>query len=205
MRVLIINGSPRPSGNSAMLIRHMSGVFSSLGVETEVMDIGAKDIRGCIACRRCIELGRCVFNDAVNEAMEKFERCDGLIVVSPVYFASPNGNLISFLDRLFHGSSFSKRYKVGAAFVIARRGGTGTAFDVLNKYFTISGMPVVSGDYWNNGFGGAEGEIEQDKEGLRNARVVAKRMTFLMKAIADAKSAYPELLEEEPAVRTNFI
>ena len=105
MRVLIINGSPRPSGNSATLIRHMSGVFSSLGVETEVMDIGTKDIRGCIACRRCIELGRCVFNDVVNEAMEKFERCDGLVVVSPVYFASPNGNLISFLDRLFLGSS----------------------------------------------------------------------------------------------------
>ena len=143
--------------------------------------------------------------DAVNEAAEKFKEADGLIVVSPVYYGSPNGTLISFLDRLFYSRYYPIAMKVGAAFAIARRGGTVASFDVLNKYFTISGMPVASGDYWNNGFGREKGEIEQDKEGLRNARVVAKRMVFLMKAIKDAKENYPDMLEDEPRVFTHFI
>ena len=206
MKVLIINGSPRVGGNSSKLIQEAVSVFDSFGVATEVMQIGNKDIRGCIACNNCAKTNAgCVFKDAVNEAAEKFKEADGLIVVSPVYYGSPNGTLISFLDRLFYSRYYPIAMKVGAAFAIARRGGTTASFDMLNKYFTISGMPVASGDYWNNGFGREKGEIEQDKEGLRNARVVAKRMVFLMKAIKDAKENYPDMLEDEPRVFTHFI
>lgn len=205
MKVLIINGSPKAHGNSATLIEEMVKTYQELGVETEVVHVGNKDVRGCIACGYCHEHGECVFKDIVNLTAPKFAAADGLVVVSPVYYASPNGTLISFLDRLFQSANYSKKYKVGAAFAIARRGGTTASFDVLNKYFTIAGMPVASGDYWNNGFGGGEGEVRQDLEGMRNARIVAKRMVFLMKAIKDAKENYPELLEDEPRVWTNFI
>lgn len=205
MKVLIINGSPRTNGNSATLIKEITDVFSSLNVEVNLMNIGNKNIRGCIACNTCSKGNGCVFKDEVNDASKALEEADGMIVISPTYFASPNGTIISFLDRLFYSSNYSKKYKVGAAFAVARRGGTSTTFDVLNKYFTISGMPVVSGDYWNNGFGRKEGEIINDQEGLRNARVVAKRMVFLMKAIKDAKEKYPDLLVEEDRVFTNFI
>lgn len=205
MKVLIINGSPRTNGNSATLIKEITDVFSSLNVEVNLMNIGNKNIRGCIACNTCSKGNGCVFKDEVNDASKVLEEADGMIVISPTYFASPNGTIISFLNRLFYSSNYSKKYKVGAAFAVARRGGTSTTFDVLNKYFTISGMPVVSGDYWNNGFGRKEGEIINDQEGLRNARVVAKRMVFLMKAIKDAKEKYPDLLVEENRVFTNFI
>ena len=205
MKVMLINGSPRNGGNCSILLKNMEEVFSSLGVDIVRFDVGNKAFRGCIACGLCHQHGSCVFNDDVVLASKAFKEADGMVVVSPVYYASPNGNLISFMDRLFQSSSFPKRYKVGAAFAVARRGGTTATFDVLNKYFTIAGMPVASGDYWNNGFGREKGEIEQDKEGLRNARIVAKRMVFLMKAIADAKGNYPDLLEEEPRVSTHFI
>ena len=206
MKVLIFNGSPRQNGNSSLLINEMKNVFTSLDVECEILDIGNKDIRGCMACGYCAEHnGQCVFNDIVNVAQEKLKSSDGVIAVSPVYYASPNGTLISFLDRLFHSNRLDLRMKVGASFAVARRGGTSTTFDVLNKYFTISGMPVVSGDYWNNGFGLSKGQIEKDEEGLRNARVVAKRMVFLMKAIKDAKEKYPDLLLDEKRAATNFI
>ena len=205
MKVLIINGSPRVNGNSVLLIDEFKKIFAENDVEVEVINVGSKDIRGCIACNTCYKTGRCVFDDLVNETNAKFENSDGLIIVSPVYYASPNGTLISFLDRLFYSSNFSKTMKVGAAFAIARRAGTDTSFDVLNKYFTISGMPIVSGDYWNNGFGRKPGEIKDDLEGLRNARVVARRMVFLMKAISDAKEKYASLLEDEKHVMTNFI
>ena len=205
MKVLIINGSPKAHGNSATLIEEMVKTYQELGVETEVVHVGNQDVRGCIACGYCHQHGECVFKDIVNEVAPKFAAADGLVVVSPVYYASPNGTLISFLDRLFQSANYSKKYKVGAAFAIARRGGTTASFDVLNKYFTIAGMPVAGGDYWNNGFGGGEGEVRQDLEGMRNGRIVAKRMVFLMKAIKDAKENYPELLEDEPRVWTNFI
>jgi len=206
MKILIINGSPRLSGNSQLLIKEMTQVFDSLNVESQVVTVGNKDVRGCIACNTCKNKGEgCVFKDIVNETASKFEQADGLIVVSPVYFGSPNGTLISFLDRLFYSRNYDVKYKVGAAFSIARRAGTTASFDMLNKYFTISGMPVASGDYWNNGFGREKGEIEQDKEGLRNAREVAKRMVFLINAIRDAKEKYPELLESEPRVWTHYI
>ncbi|MBR1582091.1 MAG: flavodoxin family protein [Bacilli bacterium] len=205
MKVLIISGSARIKGNCSILINEITGVFDKLGCEYEVVNVANKDIRGCIACGYCYEHNKCIFNDLVNEIAPKFKEADGLILVSPVYYGSPNGQLISFLDRLFYSSHLDKRFKVGAAFAVARRGGTVASFDVLNKYFTISGMPVVSGDYWNNGFGRLEGEINEDKEGLRNARIVAKRMVFLIKSIQDGKEKYKELLSDEPRVFTHFV
>ncbi|MCR5348299.1 MAG: flavodoxin family protein [Bacilli bacterium] len=205
MKVLIINGSPRPKGNTTKLLNETKDVFASLGVEVDAYSIAGKRISGCMACRYCHTHEGCAYHDEIDDLSKRFKEADGLVVASPVYYASPNGTLISLLDRLFQSSRFEKRYKVGAAFAIARRGGTTASFDVLNKYFTISGMPVASGDYWNNGFGGGAGEIALDAEGLRNARVVAKRMVFLMTAIAEAKKAHPELLQEEPKVATNFI
>ena len=202
--VLIINGSPRTKSNSSLVIDEIKKVLNEYNIKTNVIEIGAKDIRGCIACGACRKLGKCVFNDEVNEGAKLFSEASGLIVVSPVYYASPNGTLISFLDRLFQSANYSKKMKVGANFVIARRGGTSASFDVLNKYFTISGMPIVSGDYWNNAFGRLPGEVEFDKEGLRNVRVVAKRMVFLMNAISDAKKNYPDLLEDEAKTITDF-
>ena len=205
MKVLLINGSPRVKSNTSLLLEEMIKAFKENDIETEVISVGNKDVRGCISCGYCHAHDGCVFKDIVNEASEKFKASDGLVVAAPVYYASPNGTVISFLDRLFQSSHFSKKMKVGAAFAIARRGGTTASFDVLNKYFTISGMPVASGDYWNNGFGRAQGEIIEDKEGLRNARVVAKRMVFLMKAIKDAKENYPDLLDDEPRAVTDFV
>ena len=206
MKVLIINASPRMNGNTAFLLDEMKKVFHSFNVEVEEVRIGNQDIRGCIGCNYCQSHdGQCVFKDLVNETSPKLKEADGLVVAAPVYYGSPNGTVISFLDRLFYSKNYSLKMKVGAGFAIARRAGTTASFDVLNKYFTISGMPVVSGDYWNNGFGREAGEIQKDDEGLRNARVVAKRMVFLMTAIKEAKEKYPEMLEEEERVWTHFI
>ena len=205
MKVLIINGSPRNESNSKFLINEMTKVFEALETEYEIVEVGNKDIRGCIACGYCSNHEGCVFKDIVNETAEKFKNSDGLVVVSPVYYASPNGSLISLLDRLFHSRYYDTKMKVGAAFAIARRGGTESSFDVLNKYFTISGMPIVSGDYWNNGFGLEAGDINEDQEGLRNARIVAKRMVFLMRAINEAKQKYSKFLVDEPYIPTHFI
>lgn len=205
MKVLLINGSPRINGNTSLLLEEMVKVFKENDVETEIVPVGNSNIRGCMGCGYCYEHGDCVIKDLVNETASKFKEADGLVVASPVYYGSPNGTVISFLDRLFYSSNFSKKMKVGAAFAIARRGGTTASFDVLNKYFTISGMPLASGDYWNNAFGRIPGEIKEDKEGLRNARVVAQRMVFLMKAIKDAKEKYPDLLKEEARAVTDFV
>lgn len=204
MKVLIINGSPRLKGNSSTLVNEMIGIFNKEGVEVDNYQIGAKAIRGCMACGYCYEHGECVFKDDVNDLAKRFEQADGLVVVSPVYYGSANGSIISLFDRLFYSSHFSKKFKVGAAFAIARRGGTTATFDELNKYFTISQMPIASGRYWNNGFGRSEGQINQDEEGLQNARVVARNMVFLMKAIKDAKEKYG-LPETEGTKFTHFI
>ena len=204
MKVLIINGSPRLKGNSSTLVNEMINIFNKEGVEVDNYQIGAKAIRGCMACGYCYEHGECAFKDDVNDLAKRFEQADGLVVVSPVYYGSANGSIISLLDRLFYSSHFSKKFKVGAAFAIARRGGTTATFDELNKYFTISQMPIASGRYWNNGFGRSEGQINQDEEGLQNARVVARNMVFLMKAIKDAKEKYG-LPETEDTKFTHFI
>lgn len=204
MKVLMINGSPRANGNTAVALDEMRKVFEQEGVETELLQIGGKDIRSCIACGGCAEKGRCVFDDVVNEAAAKFESCDGLVVGSPVYYASANATLVAFLTRLFYSTHFDKTMKVGACVVAARRGGLSATFDQLNKFFTISGMPVASGQYWNSIHGRAAGEASQDAEGLQGMRTLARNMTFLMKSIALGRETYG-LPQRETPQWTNFI
>ncbi len=204
MKVLMINGSPRVGGNTAIALQEMEKIFQAEGVEVETVQVGNKDIRGCIACGTCFEKGKCVFDDMVNETIPKFEACDGLVIASPVYYASANGTLISFLDRLFYSSPFDKSMKVGASVVVARRGGLSATFDELNKYFTISNMPIAPSQYWNSVHGRAAGEASQDAEGLQTMRTLARNMSFLMKSIALGKEKYG-LPEKEPFERTNFI
>jgi len=204
MRVLIINGSPHPNGNTSIALREMEKIFAAEGVETETIQIGSKAIRGCIGCGKCVELGKCVFDDAVNEIAPKFEMCNGLVVGSPVYYASANATLVALLDRLFYSTSFDKTMKVGAAVVAARRGGLSATFDELNKYFTISGMPVASSQYWNSIHGREAGQAAEDAEGLQTMRTLARNMTFLMRSIELGREKYG-LPEREPFQRTNFI
>ena len=212
MKVLMINGSPRANGNTSIALGEMEKVFAQEGVETEILSIGNKDVRGCIACGtcaekgrgRCAETGKCVFDDIVNEAAPKFEACDGLVVASPVYYASANATLVAFLTRLFYSTHFDKSMKVGAAVVAARRGGLSATFDELNKFFTIAGMPVASSCYWNSIHGRLPGEALQDAEGLRVMRTLARNMTFLMKSIQLGKEKYG-LPERETGEMTNFI
>ena len=204
MQVLMINGSPRAKGNTAIALHEMEKVFHGEGIETEIVQIGNQDIRGCIACNSCKKKGKCAFDDLVNETAPKFEACDGLVIASPVYYGSANGTLISFLDRLFYSTPFDKTMKVGAGVVAARRGGLSATFDELNKYFTISGMPVASGQYWNSIHGMEAGEASQDEEGLQGMRTLAANMAFLIKSIALGKEKYG-LPEKEPFRRTNFI
>ena len=204
MKVLMLNGSPRPKGNTYTALHEMEKIFQQEGVETEIIHVGNKDIRGCIGCRKCKTDGKCVFDDLVNETAAKFEACDGLIIGSPVYYASANATLVAFVTRLFYSTSFDKTMKVGASVVAARRGGLSATFDELNKFFTISGMPVAAGQYWNSVHGGAPGEAEQDAEGMQGMRTLARNMTFLMRGIALAKDKYG-LPEREPITFTNFI
>ena len=204
MKVLMINGSPRASGNTALALKEMETVFRENGVEVETVQVGGKAIRGCIACGKCGEQGKCVFDDLVNETAAKLESIDGLVLASPVYYASANGTLISFLDRLFYSKGCDMTMKVGASVVCARRGGCSATFDELNKYFTISGMPVASSHYWNSVHGRAPGEAAQDLEGIATVRNLAKNMTFLMKSIALGKAQFG-LPEPDPVSPTHFI
>lgn len=204
MKVLFINGSPKANGNTAIAVNEMVKVFEADGIETEVVQIGNKVVRGCIGCGSCGNTGKCVFDDAVNEIAPKFEEADGLVVASPVYYASANATLVACLDRLFYSSHFDKTMKVGASVAVARRGGCSATFDELNKYFTISGMPVASSQYWNSVHGAAPGEAAEDAEGLQTMRTLARNMAFLMKGIALAKEKYG-LPEEEDRIATNFI
>ena len=204
MKVLIINGSPRVNGNTSVAVREMEKVFAEEGVETEVVQVGNKDIRGCIACGYCRENGKCVFNDVVNELAPKFEEADGLVVASPVYYASANVTLIACLTRLFYSTPFDKSMKVGASVVCARRGGCSATFDELNKFFTISSMPIASSQYWNSIHGREQGQAEMDEEGRQTMRVLARNMSFLMKSIALGKEKYG-LPEKEEHLWTHFI
>jgi multimeric flavodoxin WrbA len=204
MRVLLIDGSPRVGGNTAIALDEMVKVFNEEGIESEVVKIGNQDIRGCIACGNCSKTGKCVFDDAVNEIAKKFKEADGLVVASPVYYASANATLIACLDRLFYSSDFDKTMKVGASVVVARRGGCSATFDELNKYFTISGMPVASSQYWNSVHGCLKGEAKEDIEGLQTMRTLARNMSFLIKSIALGKEKFG-LPKSEPKQFTNFI
>ena len=195
-KVLLINGSPHEHGCTAEALSEMVSVFTEEGIETEIVSVGKKAVRGCIACRSCFQTGKCVFDDFVNETAAKFETADGLVVGSPVYYGSPNGNLIAFLDRLFYSTPFSKHMKVGAAVVSCRRGGNTASFDVLNKYFTISGMPVASSTYWNMVHGFTAEDVKKDLEGLQTMRNLARNMAFMIRAFADAKEKYGHPKEE---------
>ena len=204
MKVLLLNGSPHAQGSTYTALHEMEKIFAENGIETELVHVGNKDIRGCVACRSCYETGKCVFDDIVNEIAGKFEACDGLVVGSPVYYASANATLVALLDRLFYSSHFDKTMKVGASVVSARRGGLSATFDELNKYFTISGMPVASGQYWTSIHGNNAEQARQDLEGLQTMRTLARNMSFLMKSIALGKETYG-LPEKEAKVATNFI
>lgn len=204
MKVLMLNGSPRANGNTAEALKEMEKVFEREGIAAEIIHVGHLPVRGCVACNRCAELGRCTFDDIVNEVAAKFESADALVLGSPVYYASANATLVALLDRLFYSTSFEKRMKVGASVVAARRGGLSSTFDELNKYFTISGMPVASSQYWNSIHGGKPGEAVQDAEGLQTMRTLASNMSFLMKSIALGREKYG-LPEVEARQSTNFI
>ena len=206
MKVLMINGSPHANGNTSVALKELEKTFTAEGVEVETIHIGMQAIRGCIACYKCSEKGKCVFDDIVNQAAPKFAECDGLVIATPVYYASANATLVAFLQRLFFSTSTTvdKRMKVGASVAVCRRGGASATFDELNKFFTICNMPIVSSQYWNSVHGRTPGEAEQDAEGLQTMRTLAHNMTFLMKSIALGKKAYG-LPEKEEGIMTNFI
>ena len=204
MKVLMLNGSPRANGNTALALDEMKKVFETEGVETEIVQVGNQAVRGCVACGRCRERGKCIFDDVVNTLAPKFEAADGLVAASPVYYASANATLIAVLDRLFQSTPFDKTMKVGASVVCARRGGCSATFDELNKFFTIASMPVAASQYWNSIHGRAPGEAAADEEGRQIMRVLARNMTFLMKSIALGKEKFG-LPAREEHVWTHFI
>jgi len=205
MKVLMLNGSPKNNGNTARVLAEMRGVFEKENIEVEYVHVGHLSVRGCTACGACFKQGHCVIeDDIVNELAEKLAGADGLVLGSPVYYAAPNGALVAILNRLFYSSRFDKRMKVGAAMVVARRGGTTAAVDQLNKYFTISGMPIAPSQYWGIAHGARPLEVEEDLEGLQTARTQAANMVFLLRSIALGREKYG-LPEKEKSQWTNFV
>ena len=204
MKVLLLNGSPRENGNTFLSLTEMAKTLNEEGIETEIIQAGKSMIRGCVACGGCKKLGKCVFNDLVNEIAPKFEAADGLVVGTPVYYAMANGTITSLLQRLFYSTHFSKTMKVGASVVVARRGGLSSTYDEVQKFFGISGMPIASGQYWNSVHGGAPGEAQEDLEGMQGMRTLARNMAFLIKSIQLGKEKFG-IPEREKGVWTNFI
>ena len=205
MKVLMLNGSPKANGNTATALEEMAKTFREEGVEVEILHVGNQPIRGCIACGQCFKLGKCVFDDLVNEVAPKLAEADGLVLGSPVYYASANATLMAFVQRLFYSTfKVNKTMKVGASICVARRGGLSATYDEMNKFFGISGMPIASGQYWNSLHGSAPGQAAQDEEGMQGMRTLARNMTFLMKSIALGKEAYG-IPEKERGIFTNFI
>ena len=203
MKVLLINGSPRGKGNTYIALSEVAKALEANGVETEIVSIGAKAVQGCIACGRCAELGRCVFNDELyNTVRGKLVEADGIVVGSPVYYAGPNGSLCALLDRLFFSAADLLRYKPAASVAVCRRGGASATFDRLNKYFTINCMPIVSSQYWNSVHGLLPGEAVQDAEGLQTMRTLGNNMAWLLKSLKQGGESLPE---REPGIMTNFV
>ena len=205
MKVLMVNGSPKAKGNTYIALHEMEKVFMEDGIETEIVHIGNKDIRGCIACGSCRDKGKCVFDDVVNETAIKFKECDGFVVGSPVYYASANATLIAFLTRLFYSTSFDKTMKAGACVVAARRGGLSSTFDELNKFFTISNMIVVGSQYWNQIHGNNKEEAIKDEEGLQTMRTLGNNMAWVLKCIETGNKNGIEKPVKEKRISTNFI
>ena len=181
MKALLINGSPRERGCTYTALSELARTLEAEGIETELIQAGARTTHGCIACGKCRETGKCVFDDVVNETAPKLAEADALVIGAPVYYASPAGGAISFMDRLFHSTGIDMTMKVGAAVVSCRRGGNTASFDVLNKYFTIAGMPIASSQYWNMVYGSTPEEVRKDLEGLQTMRTLGRNMAFLMK------------------------
>jgi len=204
MKVLMVNGSPKPKGCIATAFAIAAEEFAAAGVESEVVQVGNKDVRGCIACTRCSELGRCVFDDVVNECAPKLAEADGIIIGSPVYYGNPNGTVLSFMQRLFYSSGVDLRMKVGASIVSCRRGGNSATFEALNQFFGISGMPTVPSTYWNDVHGYTGEDVYADEEGVQTIRNLARNMTFMMRAIADGRDAYG-IPERNKVIFTNFV
>ena len=205
MKVLLINGSPHANGSTYTALKEVADTLNIEGIETEIVQVGHLDIRGCIGCGTCFKTKQCVFNDIVEEMKVKFDECDGLVIGSPVYYSSPNGTLLSLLDRMFYSSmKIDKRMKVGASVVSCRRGGNSSSFDVLNKYFTISGMPIVPSQYWNMIHGNNAEQAKQDLEGMQTMRTLGRNMAFLIKSIQLGKEQFG-LPEKEKGQYTNFI
>ena len=204
MKVLLINGSPNAQGNTFIALNEMKNIFEQEGVEAEIIHVGNKDVRGCIACRKCKQTGKCVFNDIVNETAAKFAEADGIVVGSPVYYASANATVMAYMTRLFYSTNFDKTMKVGTSVCVARRGGLSSTYDEMNKFFGISGMPIASGQYWNSLHGATPGQAAEDAEGMQGMRTLARNMTFLMKSIALGKEQFG-LPEKERITCTNFI
>lgn len=205
MKVLMINGSPHTEGNTALALKEMEGIFKNEGIETVTLQVGSQAVRGCVACSACSKLGKCAFDDVVNEAAQLLADSDGIVVASPVYYASANGTLISFLDRLFYSSKCDKRMKVAASIAVARRGGCSATYDELNKYFTINNMPIAPSQYWNSVHGRFPGEAVKDEEGMQTMRTLARNMIFMMKSFAIGKEQFGLPEKEAEAKRTSFI
>ena len=203
MKVLMINGSPRVGGNTSLALAEMEKVFAQEGIETEIMQIGPQPIRGCIACGSCAKTGKCAFDDDVMpEILAKAAEADGIVVGSPVYYAGPNGALCAVLDRMFYSGGRFLQRKPAAAVVVCRRGGASAAFDRLNKYFTMSNMPVVPSQYWNSVHGHKPGEAAQDAEGLQTMRTIARNMHWMLHGLETDRE---DSVNPEPRERTNFI
>ena len=205
MKVLLLNGSPHAQGCTYTALCEVAGALEKNGIETEIFHIGTKPIAGCIACGSCLKTGKCVFDDGVNEFVEKAKQADGFIFGSPVYYANASGQISAFLDRTFYGKSAIFEGKPGAAVVSCRRAGSTASLDQLNKYFTISGMPVVSSRYWNMVHGNTPDEVRQDKEGLQIMRTLGNNMAWLLKFIELGRENGVSFPEKEPAQKTNFI
>ncbi len=204
MKALLINGSPRAKGCTYTALSELKHTLEAEGIETELIHVGNQDVRGCIACGQCRKLGKCVFDDAVNEVASKLAEADAFVIGAPVYYSSPAGGAISFMDRLFFSTfNVDKTMKVGAAVVTCRRGGNTASFDVLNKYFSISGMPIASSQYWNMVYGGSAEEVLKDAEGLQTMRTLGRNMAFMIKSIQLGKQQFG-LPEKEPTTFTNF-
>ena len=204
MKVLMLNGSPAARGCTYTALSEVAGTLNENGVETEIVHVGHLQIRGCLNCGKCSELGKCVFDDIVNEIAAKLAEADGFIIGSPVYYASANGTLSALLDRLFFSNHTDLSMKVGACVVSARRGGCSSTFDQLNKYFTISGMPVAPSQYWNSVHGFTPDDVRKDEEGLQVMRALGRNMAFLIKSIALGKEQFG-LPKKEKRLWTHFI
>ena len=205
MKVLCINGSPNEHGCTDAALREVESTLHRHGIETERVYLGKKPVPGCIGCRKCKETGRCIQNDRVNELLARLDEFDALVVGSPVYYAGPSGQATAFLDRLFYAAGGRMAGKLGAAAVSCRRGGASAAFDRLNKYFTISNMPVVPSQYWNQVHGNTPEEVAQDEEGLQTMRTLGENLAWLLRSIEAGRAAGVPAPQYEPPIRTNFI